>query len=60
MGLLSEIGDYRRKLGKNGVATEQIEKKEQYHLLDALRYAVAHLTEPKETIEVIYKPTRIY
>ena len=50
--LIGEIGDYRRKLGRDGTATETIEAKESYHLLDALRYAVAWLTEPKTTMEV--------
>ena len=58
VGLLSEIGDYRRKLGKDGLPTEQIENKDQYHLLDALRYAVAWLTEPA-TQAVTYDPVRI-
>jgi len=53
-GLLSEIGDYRRKLDKKGQATETIEDKTSYHLLDALRYVVAWLSEPRETAQVIY------
>ena len=56
MGLISEIGDYRRKIGRDGVAQEKIENKEIYHLLDSLRYAVAWLTEPKETSEVARLP----
>jgi len=54
IGLLSEIGDYRRKLAKDGTPMETIEAKERYHLLDALRYVVVHLTEPPETAQVIY------
>lgn len=54
VGLLSEIGDYRRKLAKDGTPTETIEAKERYHLLDCLRYAIAWLTEPRETAEVVY------
>jgi len=54
VGLLSEVGDYRRKLARDGTPTEAIESKERYHLLDALRYAVAWLTEPRETAQVIY------
>lgn len=56
-GLLSEIGDYRRKLDKKGQATETIEDKETYHLLDALRYVVAWLSEPKERAEVVWPKT---
>lgn len=59
VGLLSEIGDYRRKLAKDGTPTEAIESKERYHLLDALRYAVAWLTEPKEQTSIIYPLERI-
>ena len=58
-GLLSEVGDYRRKLAKDGTPTEAIADKERYHMLDALRYAVVFLTEPPETTEVIYQPLRI-
>jgi hypothetical protein len=53
-GLLSEIGDYRRKLDKRGQATETIEDKSAYHLLDATRYAVAWLLEPREREEIVW------
>ena len=33
VGLISEIGDYRRKMGRDGVATEKIKNKENYHCL---------------------------
>ena len=56
--LLSEITDYRRKL-KDGEPTEQIENKEQYHLLDSLRYLVAYLMGPQEQQEVVYRPVQI-
>lgn len=60
-GLLSEIGDYRRKVGRDGVATDTIEHKERFDILDSLRYVVAHLTQPvtTETEQVIYRPVRI-
>jgi len=57
--LLSEIGDYRRKIDRDGIPTEQIEHKERYHLLDALRYACAFLMDPREESRVVYAPTRI-
>lgn len=45
--LISEIGDYRRKMNRQtGEATETIENKDDMHLSDSLRYIVAHLTEP--------------
>jgi len=50
--LLSEIESYHRKM-KDGKPTDKIEDKNDFHLLDALRYAVALLTGPKETEEVI-------
>ena len=56
--LLSEITDYRRKL-KDGEPTETIENKEQYHLLDALRYLCAYLMGPQEQAEVVYRPVQI-
>lgn len=55
-GLISEIGDYRRRMGRDGVASERIENKEIYHLLDSLRYVIAWLTEPKETEEIARLP----
>lgn len=54
VNLLSEIGSYRRKMDRDGVVTEKIEDKEKFHMLDALRYIVAWLTEPRETTSVIY------
>jgi len=57
--LLNEIGAYRRKLDKDGRATENIADKEDYHMLDALRYAVVTLTQPQEVAQVVYDPVRI-
>lgn len=56
--LLSEIGDYRRKL-KAGVPSENIENKSEYHCLDALRYLIIGLTEPQPTTEFVYRPAMI-
>ena len=56
VGLISEIGDYRRKMGRDGVATEKIENKEIYHLLDSIRYVVSWLVRPRETTEVVGLP----
>ena len=57
--LLSEIGGYRRRL-KDGVPTENIEDKETFHLLDALRYAVVWLTElGGGGDQVVYRPVQI-
>lgn len=58
--LIDEIVSYKRKMGRDGLPTDTIEAKEQYHLLDALRYAVGWLL-PKEakTTRVVYDPVRI-
>ena len=59
VNLLSEIGAYKRKI-INGIVTEQIENKESFHALDALRYAVAWLTAGSaERSRVIYAPVKI-
>jgi phage terminase large subunit len=49
--LRSEIGEYRRKF-RSGVATDEIEDKERFHLLDALRYAIGWLLGPQEFMRV--------
>ena len=59
IGTLSDISDYRRKMGKDGTMTEAIENKEMYHFADALRYIVAWLVEPGQTRQVVYSPLRI-
>lgn len=56
--LLSEVGSYRRKT-KSGVVTEQIEDKETYHCLDALRYVITFITQPGSGMEIVYQPVRI-
>jgi hypothetical protein len=57
--LLSEIGSYQRMKDSSGDLTDKIKDKSKYHLLDALRYVVAHLTEPKEETQVVYAPQHI-
>ena len=45
VNLLSEIGDYRRKLNaKTGEFTDNIENKDSYDQIDALRYVLGYLT----------------
>lgn len=51
--LLSEIGSYKRKT-VNGIVTNDIEGKETYHLLDALRYAVAAITGNQTMTQLVY------
>jgi hypothetical protein len=47
-GLFDEIATYSRVLDDAGNPTDKIKNKEQYHLLDALRYGVAALGEVYE------------
>jgi len=56
--LVSELGDYRRKL-VDGEPTEEIANKNDYHALDALRYIVAWLTTSTETQQIVYMPLSI-
>ena len=45
VNLLSEIGDYRRKLNvKTGEFSDQIEAKDSYHCIDAARYIISWLS----------------
>lgn len=50
--LLSEIESYHRKM-KDGKPTNQIESKHEFHLLDSLRYAVAHLCGPRTEEQIV-------
>ena len=45
-GIIDEFGRYSRKLNERGEPTEVIENKEQFHRLDALRYAVTAIDQP--------------
>ena len=51
VNLLSEVGSYQRVMDGD-VATDRIQDKDRFHLLDALRYIVAWLTEPGEQRQV--------
>jgi len=54
-GLLSEIGSYQRKM-KGAEATDQIQDKERYHLLDCLRYIVVWLAGPTHILRIGHVP----
>jgi hypothetical protein len=45
-GMLDEFSTYSRELDDDGNPTEKIEDKNDYHLLDATRYILAHLMRP--------------
>lgn len=51
VGLLDEIGTYSRVLDERGMATDEIEDKETYHHLDAMRYLASKLMH-KPTLAV--------
>ncbi len=61
VGLISEIGTYRRVVDKNGLQTDTIENKENFHLLDCLRYLIVGLLGPgeEEQDQIVYNPVRI-
>lgn len=50
---LEQLRTYSRRLDDNDQPTEEIEDKERYHLLDALRYAAVNLTSGPARIEPI-------
>jgi hypothetical protein len=45
--VLDEIGTYSRKLDERGQPTEEIQDKEEFHRLDALRYIGAVVGGPR-------------
>lgn len=54
---LSEKESYSRVLDENGEATEAIEDKHSFHMMDAERYILGQLGAPSvEAIEIIYDP----
>jgi len=46
VGTLDQLGTYRRELGSDGLPSEKIANKANYHYLDALRYVVSGVTDP--------------
>ncbi len=46
-GLRDELGSYRRKVDDAGNPTDEIVDKRYFHRLDALRYAVSMITQPR-------------
>jgi hypothetical protein len=57
-GLVSNIGAYRRKTTRDGRITDQIEDKEEFHLLDAWRYLIAGLIGGEASM-IRYDPVRV-
>ena len=56
--LLSQIGAYRRKVTRDGQITDSIESKDEYHLIDSLRYMIAGLVG-NEISMISYQPVRV-
>jgi hypothetical protein len=55
-GLRDELGTYRRKLDDAGQPTEEIENKNSFHRLDALRYVVLGVTmQPASDDYLVYE-----
>ena len=44
--IFDELNQYARKLGPDGEPTIEIENKEQFHRIDALRYAISIVSQP--------------
>ncbi|MCD6291385.1 MAG: terminase [Anaerolineae bacterium] len=53
-GLLEEFNTYSRELDERGNPTEKIRDKEQFHRLDALRYAIAGITGRPGAVGAIF------
>lgn len=52
--LIAELNSYRRERDKTGaVIPNKIHKKNDYHMLDCLRYVIIGLSTPKEMVQVI-------
>lgn len=58
-GLIDEFERYRRKKNRDGELTSDIENKESFHLLDALRYAISRVTTPRQETRITYEPAII-
>lgn len=56
VGLLDEIGRYRRELDPKGQPTQTIKDKETFHRLDALRYLCVHLSQAAGQSNLIPPP----
>ena len=52
--LIAELNSYRRERDKSGdVIPDQIHNKNDYHMIDCLRYVVVGLSSPKERVQII-------
>lgn len=54
-GLRDELGSYKRKLDANGQVTDEIEDKRKFHRLDALRYGVSTIEQPRQGFSTSYR-----
>lgn len=58
-GVLDQFGSYRRKRDKNGELTDEIENKNAYHYMDAIRYLVSSIRGARTKIKVLTVESRI-
>lgn len=58
--LRDEVGTYSREVDEMGEPTDKIRNKNKFHLLDALRYVVAGITEPSGPALTTRPVTGIY
>ena len=57
VGLLDELGSYSRMTNERGEVQEEIENKEDYHRLDALRYVISRIKRPQGVMEIQATPS---
>lgn len=58
-GTLDQLGSYRRKRDRAGNMTDEIENKDAYHYLDALRYVVGSIRGDRPRMRVVTVETRL-
>ena len=52
-GTIDQIGSYRRKRDRNGDLIDEIENKNAYHYLDALRYVISTIRQERAKMKVL-------
>jgi len=57
--LLSELGEYQRKMTRDGIITDVIVDKDIYDMLDCLRYGIGWWTAPAESVQMVDRSVRI-
>ncbi len=52
IGTIDDMQNYSREVDESGEPTEKIEDKNEYHLVDAVRYIIAYLKGPKKKLKI--------